>query len=211
MGHSTDRHQFKKVRNTLLHPPHRRFSQSLLSLVSSDGYHLPTWRGLHGDRIPFWADCLHGIRVDHVLQEQGVLLGGGGGWGLAKDNNLSAGSLQQDVSQLFLCGVDHWYTIHLHQSTRSITHTHRNTCQRDDIETVTVEYSSIRSSIFSCQLIKLEKQFRCFFDNIKNIKNVANFKLINEGEILSELLQNIKCLSGRSLSTGKGRISVMPI
>lgn len=89
-----------------------------LSPLSSDGHHLPLRWGFHGDHIPFWADCLQGIRVNHVLQEQRVLLGGEGGWGLAQDNNLSARSLEQEVTQLFLCRVDHQYTIHLHQPTR---------------------------------------------------------------------------------------------
>lgn len=122
MGHSTD------ISATLCFILIATVSLGLCSCLfslhlSSDGHHLPSWRGFHGDHTPFWVDCWHGIRVANALQDQRVRLAGWVGRGLAKDNNSRTGSLQQDVGQLFLCRVDHRHTIHLHQSTSSITHT----------------------------------------------------------------------------------------
>lgn len=93
--------------------------------IPSDGHRFPFRMGFHGDHIPFLVDCLHRIRADFVLGEHRVQLGGGCGWRLAKDNDLSTGSLQQEVSELSLCRVDHCYSVHLHQPMRS-RHTYTN-------------------------------------------------------------------------------------
>lgn len=143
------------VCNNLFHPHHHSVVIFLfLSFISSDGHHLSLWRGCHGDHIiPFLTDCLRGTRIDHVMPEQRLLLGGEDGRGLAKNNNLSTGPLQQELNQLFLCRVEHQYTIHLHQPMGSIRDKYENMqCRNSNVHFVHLvptneaeEYSNIAS------------------------------------------------------------------